>query len=282
MNPPVYPAWVDGRILEPGVAAISVEDLGFQLGFAVFDTLLQEDGCRYFEEDHIERLETGARAIGLAWPPPFDPSDALRELSDAIDGADSIMRLTYSRGVPGRAPTLVVSARELAPYPEDGVLVALESGAKLAGSSLEAVKATSRVRNVLARDRALEAGAFEALLCTDEGDVAEGTISNVFAVLDGTLVTPSLERGVLAGITRDQLLRDLRRDEVPCREGRLEMSDLERASELLLTNTTSRVIAVRGILGQERSFPGPRGEVFQSLRERFSRIEERYRSDKGE
>ena len=282
MSGTLFPAWVDGTLVEPGAAAISVEDMGFQLGLAVFDTLLQERGCRYFEEDHLERLASGARSLGLPWPPPRDPAAALREYSRAVDDVDCVLRLTYSRGVPGRGPTLVVSAREPAPYPEDGVLVALESSAKLAGASLEAVKATSRVRNVLARDRALAAGAFEALLCTDEGDVAEGTISNVFAVVDGVVVTPSLERGVLAGITRDRLLRDLRDDGVPCEEGRLDLADLERAEELMLTNTTSRVIAVRGILGWERPFPGVSGKTFRALRERFSRIEERYRTDRRE
>ena len=56
-----FPAWVNGVIAAPVAPTISVDDLGFQLGLAVFDTLLQEDGCRYFEELHLARLEGGAR-----------------------------------------------------------------------------------------------------------------------------------------------------------------------------------------------------------------------------
>ncbi len=281
MSSELFPAWVNGKIVPPGEAGICVDDLGFQLGLAVFDTLLQERGCRYFEEDHIERLKAGAGSLGLPWPPPWNPAEALAQYADVVDGADCIVRLTYSRGVPGEGPTLVVSGRELRVVPEEGVLVSVEPGAKLAGHWLEAVKATSRLRNVLARDEAMRAGAYEALLCTEEGDVTEGTISNVFVALEGRLVTPELARGVLAGITRDRLLQSAEPGEQFV-EGRVEVADLERADEIFLTNSTNRLIPVRGILGSKRVYPAGGGEVFQELRERFSRIEERYRTETEE
>ena len=282
MNSKLFPSWVDGRIIPAGEPALSADDQGFQLGLAVFDTLIQERGCRYFEEDHLERLARGASSLGLPWPPPHSPATALEELSSALGGIDCILRLTYSRGIPGGGPTLVVSAREAVALPAEGVVVALESGAKLVGHRLEAVKATSRLRNVLAREKAQREGAFESLLCTDEGDVAEGTISNVFAVLDGKLVTPALERGVLAGITRERLIQDLQWSGEACLETRVETADLERADEIFLTNTTHRILPVRAILGLEREFPGRQGEVTCAVIERFFRLEERYRSNSRE
>lgn len=282
MNTELYPAWVNGKLFAPGEAAICVDDSGFQLGLAVFDTLLQERGCRYFEEEHIGRLERGSASLGLPWPPPWDPAAALAEYSAAINDVDCIVRLTYSRGVPGRGPTLVVSGRDRGEIPDEGVVVSVEPGAKIAGHWLEAVKATSRLRNVLARDAAIRAGAFEALLCTEEGDVTEGTISNVFVVLEGELVTPALERGVLAGITRDRLMRATLEDGIPCSEARVEIADLKRAEEIFLTNSTSRLIPVRAVLGSEKVYPGPEGAVYRAMSERFSRIEERYRTESRE
>lgn len=282
MKTELYPAWVNGKMIAAGEPGICVDDSGFQLGLAVFDTLLQERGCRYFEEEHIDRLKRGSASLGLPWPPPWSPAEALDEYSDAIDGVDCIVRLTYSRGVPGRGPALVVSGRALSEIPAEGVLVTIEPGAKLAGHWLEAVKATSRLRNVLARDAAVKEGAFEALLCTEEGDITEGTISNVFFALDGQLVTPTLDRGVLAGITRDRLMQASLADGQPCSERRVEVADLERADEIFLTNSTSRLIPVRGVVGRRKTYPGPAGPIYRAMSERFSRIEERYRTDRGE
>ena len=268
-----WPSWVDGSVRAPGTGCVSVEDVGFQLGCAVFETLLLRDGRVPFLAEHLERLALGAAGAGIPWPPPWQPGQALAEFMAVLgDQPDLpgrlVLRVTLTRGVPGGLPSLVLTAGEVAAVPAGGVSAVLAPRAKVAADSLEGLKSTSRLRNVLAREAAAAAGAWEALMCTEEGDVVEGTISNLFAVLPAEsggqcLVTPELGRGCLGGIVRGRLLAALAGEqagpgggvaELPeilrglaVREGRIEPGELARASEIMLTNTTGGVIPVREI-----------------------------------
>jgi branched-chain amino acid aminotransferase len=147
------------------------------------------------------------------------------------------------------------------------VVLTLERGAKDAHDPLESVKTTNRLRNVLLRERAQRAGAFEALMCTREGDVCEGTLSNVWAVVDGRLCTPSTERGCLAGVMRGLILESLGSGENAPRVARLEVEELARASEIFLSNTTGRAIPVLEVQGLVRGLPGSAGPVLRRVRE---------------
>lgn len=262
-------------MLAAGTPAIAAEDLGLQLGLAVFETVLFEEGCLYFAADHLARLEAGARALDIPWPDEPEPYRALREYALALDGRDAALRPMLTRGVPGRGPTLAITARELFRPPPPGVSLWISERAKSAGEVLEGVKSTSRVRNALARAEAQARGAYDALLATGEGDLSEGTISNLWVVTGGRLRTPDLSRGCLAGVMRGRLLEDLRRDPppFPVEEGRVELSDLDRASEVFATNSTGRVVPVVAVLDRRAGLPGDSGPVVAELRERVARFE---------
>ena len=143
------------------------------------------------------------------------------------------------------------------------------------------VKSTNRMRNFLARESALATGAFEALLCTNEGDVSEGTQSNVFAEVDGRVVTPGLDRGALAGVMRAIVLAELESAGRHPVESRLELADLARASEVFLTNTTGRVIPLVEVRGVVKALPGAAGQLSRELGERVRAREDAYRRSKG-
>jgi branched-subunit amino acid aminotransferase/4-amino-4-deoxychorismate lyase len=276
-TPQLYPTSVDGEIHAPGEGMIACDDPGFLLGLAVYDTLLHERGCLYFQEQHLARLESGARALSIAWPLRWDLERELDRYCRELGARDCAVRITITRGVPGRGATLVIGARDILRAADPGVAVVLVPGAKLARDPLENVKCTSRVRNVLARERAMASGAFEALLCTHEGDVSEGTQSNVFAAVDGRVITPALERGALAGIMRAEVLAALRASGRDAIEDRLEPADLARASEVFLTSTTARVVPVLEVRDCVRGLPGARGELVRDLRRRIAVREDEYR-----
>ncbi|MCZ6596278.1 MAG: aminotransferase class IV [Planctomycetota bacterium] len=279
-----WPLWVDGCLVERDAPAIRADDQGFLLGLAVFDTLLHEEGCLMFVEEHVARLQRGARVLGIA-APRWEPFDALRSVADALDGRDAALRTTLSRGTPGRGPSLVVAARALEPPPAAGVTVAVSSLTKLADDPLERIKSTDRLRHVLAREEARRAGAWEALVATADGDVVEGTVSNLFAVVDGALRTAAESRGCLDGVVRGRILADLEREplcdaagvEVPVIVDRIERADLARAAEVFLTNSTGGVIPVTRVAGLAEELPGPAGVLTQAVRTRMRAIERRYR-----
>ncbi len=276
-----WPVWVDGQLLAAGAPAFAAEDLGLQLGLAVFETVLFEDGCLYFLGEHLERLAAGARTLDIPWP-PRDPRQSVLDFAGALGGRDAALRPMLTRGVPGRGPTLAITARALWKPPHPGVVLWISERSKHAAERLESVKSTSRVRNALAREEAQAHGAYDALLLTDEGDLSEGTISNVWIVSGSTLKTPALSRGCLAGVMRGRLLADLRRDRpgFQVEEGRIERAELERASEVFVTNSTGRVVPAIEVRGCVSGLPGAAGPVVTDLRLRVARFEaaERARS----
>ncbi|MBK7644352.1 MAG: aminotransferase class IV [Planctomycetes bacterium] len=266
-----FPSWIDGRLFAPGEGCVSSDDQGLLSGLSVFETVLREAGTAWFLDRHLARLEQGA--AGLCIARRFDPQRAVEEYCAALGQRDCALRLTLTRGVPEAGSTLVIGARAIVRPPDPGVRVTLERDAKDAHDPLESYKSTNRLRNVLLRERALAAGAFEALMLTKDGDVCEGTLSNVWAVVDGVVCTPSTQRGCLAGVMRGVILEELERGCLAQRVERLELRDLERASEVFLSNTTGRVLPVIEIAGLVAGLPGSHGPVLRDLRERIAAAE---------
>jgi len=287
MNADHYPVFANGRLHDGGDLVLSANDEGFLLGLSVFDTVLLENGCLFFLEDHVDRLRRGAAELHIEWPPPWDVGDALRMTAEALGDRSAAVRVTLSRGVAGKTPTLVVTTRPFDVIPQHGVKILVSSYRNLGGNPLEAVKSTNRLRNILAREEAQAAGAWEALLRNHEGDYSECTTSNFYCVRNGAILTPSTDRGCLGGIVRKKLLADLEREplvhdgaEVPVRVSRVEPDDLCQATEVFLTNTTGRVIPVFEVKsrdGPPGTYPGGEGPITQLLRERMGAMEAAYR-----
>ena len=287
-----FPVWANGQVHPAGTPVLSAEDQGFLQGLSVFDSVLFEGGCLYFLEQHVARLRKAAGELGIPWPPPWDPTEAWHSMAAAVGDHDCILRMTMTRGVPGQGASMFLTARTLA-IPEDpGVVIFLSPRRKLAGDLLEGMKSTNRLRNVLAREEAQAMGAWEAILLNHDGDLAEGTLTNIFVLRDDELVTPSTERGCLSGIMREQVLSELARKPlvladgraIPLASGRVEVSEIARAQEAFLTNTSGRIVPiveVRGLQGGPHRLPGSSGPVTAALRARVHALEQSYRSAQG-
>jgi branched-subunit amino acid aminotransferase/4-amino-4-deoxychorismate lyase len=266
-----WPILVDGRPVDSGAPAVAADDEGFLLGLAVFDTLAVDGGRVPFLDEHLARLVEGAQALGIAPPEPAVLRAAVATIVARLGGRDAALRLTLTPGAPGRGARGGGPPRP-APSPE-GVAVLVLERAKLAGQPLEAIKSTSRARNVLARRAALARGAHDALLATDEGDLSEGTVANLFLVLDGELRTPPLDRGVLAGVTRGKLLELAREAGIPTREARVERADLARCEEAFLSSTLVRVLPITRVLDLRDDLPAGGGPLTRELARRLREAE---------
>ena len=289
MKPWAFPVFARGAVHAAGTPLVPAEDLGFQLGLALFETLLVERGHVFFEAAHRARLEAAARALGIPWVGAAVLQKAQRSLRQAIaslPGAPEryALRVTLTAGVPGAGPELILQARTPEPFPAEGVAVWI-SEQRLLADACSALKSTSRLRYSLAKREAQAQGAYEALLFNTDGELAEGSFSNVFLVADGKLRTPPLTSGCLGGILRHTLLNDLERQPLVLEGGRhvevclepLLPSDLVAAEELFLTNSIGRLIPVRRILerGQPaRELPAAPGPILLALAQRLSVLEE--------
>lgn len=261
-----FPTWVNGALCEPGEGFVPVDDVGLLSGLGVFDGLIFEGGHRFFEELHLERFARGAQAIGIDWPLPWDPEFVLDEYCRALGERDAFIRLTATRGAPGRGPTVVVGAREISRPSAAGVRLQLIEASRPSGA-LAAVKSTSRIGYTLAREKARDADAYDALLVTSGGEVLEGTICNVFVVQARRLITPAIERGCLPGVVRALVLQEAEGLGLRAEERRVDLADLACADEVLITNTSCGVAGVVEVVGLGRGelLPGPVGPRTMSL-----------------
>jgi len=254
--------WLNGRLVPPDEAMVSVFDHGFTVGDGVFETVKVVDGQPFALRRHMERLHRSAQGLGLAVPLG---DAALRGAAAEVVAAAGLdlarLRITLTAGVTplGSArgdgePTLVIAARPLVPWPPETAAVTVPWPCN-ERSALAGVKRTSYAENVVALAEARKVGASEAIQPNTVGNLCEGTGSNVFVVRDGELVTPPLLAGCLAGVTRALVLELLPEAD----EANVPMADLAGADEVLLTSTTRDVQPLRMLDG--RSLPGADGPV---------------------
>ena len=153
----------------------------------------------------------------------------------------------------------------IAPPPPLQVVLAISEVRRDPRDLLAGAKTISRVGLGLERRRALAAGAFEALIPTLDGDLAEGTSSNFFVVKNGVVRTPSLDRGILSGVTRSVVLGICKESGIPAVEARVELEDLENAEEIWITSSILGVQPVVRIVGMPFVFPGSEGALLPKV-----------------
>jgi branched-chain amino acid aminotransferase len=254
--------WINGALVAPADAVVSVFDHGFTVGDGVFETLKVVSGQPFALTRHLERLRRSAAALGLDVPAGDDKLRAIvAETIAASDVEVGRARITLTGGPAalgsGRGdgpPTLVVAVGPLDPasLAPDTTAVTVP-WPRNERSAVCGIKTTSYAENVVALAEAARAGASEAIMANLAGNVCEGTGTNVFVVQGERLVTPPLSSGCLAGVTRAlllELLDDAVEDDVP-------IDALGQADEVLLTSSTRDVQPLRELDG--RRLPGARG-----------------------
>ena len=260
--------FVDGHILDPEDARISVFDRGFLYGDSVYEALRTSGGHPVGFEPHLDRLERSARSLMLELPPRVTIAKACRDTLAAAGNPESYMRIIVTRGAgeigldPALAdqPSVVVIVRPLVlpparQYSQGAALriVAVERTRRRAVDP--AVKSGNYLNNILALHEARRHGADEALMCNAEGFVAEGSTSNIFMVRGKRVVTPPLEVGLLPGITRQRVIDLARQADIVVVEANLTPEELRSADEAFITSSVRGVIPAATIDGQPLRLP---------------------------
>ena len=256
--------WVNGKLLPVGQAALDPRDRGFTLGDGLFETMRARGGAVLRIERHLSRLRAGAAVLGLS-PLPKDEelADAIARTLAANELAEAAVRLTVSRGVPERRgllpepeprPSVVVHAEPFAGYPDElyasGVRAVISGIPRNERSPLSRIKSLNYLENVLARREAEARGADDALLLNTAGDLACASATNLFLLLDGALVTPSVTSGALPGTVRELVVAELAPQiglEVVERAVRPE--ELSAAEEAFLTNALLGIVPLTEVDG---------------------------------
>ncbi|MFQ5991394.1 MAG: aminotransferase class IV [Nitrospiraceae bacterium] len=265
--------YLNDRFVRKEDAVVSVFDHGLLYGDGVYETLRSYGGLIFMLQEHVARLRRSAELIGLDLPlGDKDWPALLREALRRNTLDDAYLRITVSRGAgeigldPAlcKEPTTIVMALPLKPYSralyDEGVhLARVQIRRNLAAALPPKIKSLNFLNNILAKREALQAGAFDGIMLNAEGDLTECTASNLFFVQQGGLCTPSVDCGILDGITRNVVLQLAREHGVPTQEGRYPAGALYQAEECFVTNTTLEIMPVSAVdhqpIGSGR--PGP-------------------------
>lgn len=261
-------AYVNGNFVPMEKACVHIEDRGFQFADGIYEVVACVDGTYLDLMPHLERLERSCSAIGIDLPCTLDELAELVEQTYSKNPFSSAMiYIQVTRGAAPRShlpastltPTLVITSREL-PTPSNEKL---EHGAKAITRrdfrwGRCDIKSIALLASVMGKQEANREGVDELFWLDEDTHVLEGCSTNVFAVIDGKLVTHPLDHQVLGGITRSMALRLAKADGINVEIRPWKLSE-PGISECMISSTTNAVLPVCEVDGMAigEGKPGP-------------------------
>jgi D-alanine transaminase len=273
-------AYVNGRYLAHHQAAVHIEDRGYQFGDGVYEVVMVLNGQFVDYDGHIKRLYNSLKSIQIDIP---ISESALRVVMTRMIRLNHLQHgsiyLQITRGVARRDhkfpaaswPAMVMTAKHLASPPmpsQKGVAAITLADERWARRDIKTIQL---LPNCLAKQRAAEAGAFEAILVMPDGSVSEGSSSNVWIVnTAGELVTRTANENILNGITRQSVQKIAKAHQLKMVERNFDVAEMLAAREVFITSATSIVTAITQI-DDRKIADGKIGRISAALREDYLR-----------
>ena len=281
---------VDGTIYEDvKKAKISVFDRGFLYGDSIYEVIRSYGEVPFAMKEHLYRMRRSADMLQMELPiPTIKLESEIRTLLAKSGNQDSYIRIIATRGegeisldpafATGAHYVIILKPYEPAPRHlfSDGASVALVPSGRLTDSSLPpGAKTGNYLINLMALARAKHKGSYEAILIDGNGKVAEGTTCNIFIVKNNKVLTPSLDTGILAGITRSIVIDLCKRWGIAFEEKDLYPQDLKEADEAFLTSTIRDVMPIT-LIDQLPVKDGKPGPVTDNLKRAYQEYVKEY------
>lgn len=271
-------AWINGRLLDIDNAKVSIFDRGFLYGDGLFETMRSYAGMVFKIDEHLARLFSSLKIMKIKPPYTKKYIKSVIYKSLHINGLSSAyIRLAITRGE-GRFglsysdkfnPNVVIVTKEFGEYPENmyfnGISAKVVNIRQNQFSPVSKIKSLNFLNNILARLDAKDDDFDEAILMNTKGYIAEGSTSNIFLVKGNSLITPTLDTGILAGVTRGIIVEIARNLRIKVREKFVTYRELLKADEVFLTNSLIEVLPVTRMDSKDIS-DGNVGDLTKLLR----------------
>lgn len=251
--------YLNGEMIARDAARVSVFDRGYVFGDGVYEVIPAYGGRLFRLANHFERLQNSLDAVRIANPLSEAAwTDVFTRLLREHGAIDQYIYLQVTRGVAPRdhafpkgiAPSVFAYAQPIR-YPDAALMaqgVAAITVPDIRWQRCD-IKAIALLPNVLMRQRAVEAGAVEAILLRD-GFVTEGAASNIFAVHNDRLTTPAKSPFILPGVTRDLVVELARAHNVDFAEAPISEQQLRAADEIWMTSSTKEIMPITVLDGK--------------------------------
>jgi len=270
---------IDGRLCEPGEALVPVLDRGFLYGDSVYEVVRTYDGKPFALKEHLDRFQRSAARLGIELPERAWLQEQIHATIEAAGNAESYCRIIVTRGGgpitldPTKAVGMltVILVKEYERFPDwmydQGIKVHIPAIRRTPPSAVDpAIKSGNYLNSILALGEARRAGFDDALMLDVLGRVTEATSANVFMYHQRKLYTPSLQIGILEGVTRRLVIDLASRHGFEVEECDIFPEQLWTAHEVMLTSTLKEVMPVVQV-GDAKVSVGKPGPVARKLRE---------------
>ncbi|MDQ0247572.1 4-amino-4-deoxychorismate lyase [Bacillus fengqiuensis] len=245
--------YLNGNIIRREEASISPFDHGYMYGIGLFETFRTYNGHPFLLDDHLARLNSGLEELDIEYQcKREDVLSMLERLLKANGLQDAYVRLNVSAGIgdvglqtaPYTEPTVIMYMK---PLPSNGTEekegVFLETR-RNSPEGARRLKSHHYLNNILAKKEMGSTPSEEGIFLTKEGYVAEGIVSNLFFVKNGIVYTPSLETGILDGITRQFVFSLLEKLDITIKEGLFTIQELLESDEIFVTNSVQEITPI--------------------------------------
>jgi branched-chain amino acid aminotransferase len=272
---------IDGKLLSPEQAHVSVFDRGFLYGDSVYEVIRTYRGIPFALEEHLARLTRSAEGLALEIPERAWLRAEIRKTIAAAGYSESYCRIVVTRGsgplsldpTTATKSCCVIYVKEYEPFPDwmytKGIKLAIPSIRRNDPATINpAIKSGNYLNSVLALGEAKRAGFDDALMLGLNGQVTEASSASVFIYKDGLLQTPPLEAGILAGITRQLIIQLADEEKISITQTEFYPDDLYAADEVMLVSTLREVMPVVQV-GDNQIASGQPGPFVKQLRQKF-------------
>lgn len=271
--------FINGSLVPKEDAKVSVFDRGFLYGDGAFETVRIYDGKPFLIDKHITRLLNGLKALRFQKLPAGLKVYALKLIA-ANKVLNGVLRIAVSRGevtsgidpLACKKPTVVITAKEGIPYNNEaysrGFRAIVAKIRKDQNSPLSRVKSANFLTHILAKGEASDAGVDDAIMLNYDGLVTEATVSNLFLLKGNILLTPSVESGILPGVTRRVVIEIAGEMGLEVKQREIRHEELYDADEAFLTNSLMEVMPLVEVDRQAVSNGLP-GKITASFRKEY-------------
>ncbi|RUT27748.1 4-amino-4-deoxychorismate lyase [Paenibacillus zeisoli] len=256
---------IGGQVVPADKAVVSVMDHGFMYGLGLFETFRTYNGVPSLLLRHLDRLTAGCESLGICYQPNIDElMNHISELLAASNLTEAYIRYTLTAGEGDlglpvgdyESPQEIIYVKPLPETPAllytEGRPLRLLHTRRNTPEGAVRLKSLHYMNNILAKRELTAssqpgAGPAEGLLLTADGYLSEGIVSNLFFVRDGVLYTPSVQTGILPGITRSCVIEAAAELGLTCEEGFYTWDELLQANEIFTTNSIQELVPVNAL-----------------------------------
>ena len=227
---------------------INIVDRGLQYGDGVFETVPFRHNRLEFLQAHLDRLFQGCQRLNIPYLANDLLINELNQVCDSLVNTDAVVKIIITRGQGGRGyradehmvPTRIISTHDMPNYSKtnrQGIRVRLCQQTLSENKSLAGIKHLNRLEQVLARSEWRDDEISEGLMFDQHQQLIEGTMTNIFIVQKGTLLTPDLSKSGIKGIMRDQIINCANKLDIDVTQTNLSQQDLLEADEVFVSNS---------------------------------------------